>query len=204
VEWSVLPRGAALAGAGLVLWWSGTPLVAHDLARSESRLTVQGASVECQLTVDLLGFPGVDEDGNGAISYPELDRSIASVFARVKEHFVLRSPAEPSKILMTGHELLDEHTARLTLDYTFPSGLSQLAVTATFDRLTRRPDHQHFVIATIGGVEQRAVLDAGHSTVTFERGWWTRTSLWLTLAAVAIIGLRAAWFFRARKPPLLR
>ena len=177
---------------------------AHDLARSESRLNVRGSAVECQLIVDLLGFPGVDEDGNGAISYAELDRSIAGVFARVKEHFTLRSPADPTKILMTRHELVDEHTGRLTLEYTFPSGISRLEVTETFDRLTRRPDHQHFVIATIGGVEERAVLEAGHSTVTFEHRWWMRTSLWLTLAAVAIIGLRAAWFFRARRQPLLR
>jgi LPXTG-motif cell wall-anchored protein len=180
------------------------PLSAHDLARSESRLKVQGAVVECQLIVDLLGFPAVDDDGNGAVSYAELDRSIAAVFARVKEHFRLRSPAEPSKILMTRHELVDEHTARLMLEYTFPARLSELEVTATFDRLTHRPDHQHFVIATIGGVEERAVLDAGHSTVTFDRRWWTRTSVWLTLAGVVLIGLRAAWFFRARRPPLLR
>ena len=105
---------------------------------------------------------------------------------------------------MTRHELVDEHTARLTLDYTFPSRLSQLEVTATFDRLTRRPDHQHFVIAHLGGSEERAVLDAAHSTVTFEHRWWMRTSLWLTLAAVVIIGLRAAWFLRSRRQPLLR
>ena len=83
-------RSAAIAAAGLALLWPGDPLGAHDLARSESRLNVEGSAVECQLIVDLLGFPGVDEDGNGAISYAELDRSIASVFARVKEHFVLR------------------------------------------------------------------------------------------------------------------
>jgi hypothetical protein len=72
------------------------PLSAHDLARSESRLDVQGRDIGCSLTVDLLEFPAVDVDGNGKISYEELDRSIASVFARVKEHFVLRAPDVPT------------------------------------------------------------------------------------------------------------
>jgi hypothetical protein len=172
---------------------------AHDLARSESRCTVQGASIECELIVDLLEFSGVDTDGNGAINYAELDQSIAGVFTRIKEHFRLRSPAEPSTVVLTRHELVDEHTARLDLVYTFPDDISRLDVTSTFDQLSRRPDHQHYVMTTRAGVEQRAILDAAHRTVTFEFRRWTRTSIWLTVAALAIVGLRVGWFLRSRR-----
>jgi hypothetical protein len=172
---------------------------AHDLARSESRCTIQGPSIECELIVDLLEFPGVDTDASGTISYAELDQSIAEVFARVKEHFVLRSPAEPSTAVMTRHELVDEHTARLAMAYTFPDDISRLDVTSTFDQLFRRPDHQHYVMTTRGGVEQRAILDAAHRTVTFEFRRWTRTSIWLTVAALTIVGLRVGWFLRSHR-----
>src|SRR5262249_16412834 len=164
-------------------------VLAHDLARSESRLEVRGSTVQCQLIVDLLEFPGVDQDGNGTISYSELDGSIADIFARVKEHLVLRSPAAPSKIVLTRHDLVDEHTARLDLVYTFPDTISRLDVTSTFDVLARRPDHQHYVTSTMAGAEDRAILDASRRTVTFEHQWWRRTSLWITLAALAIIAM---------------
>jgi hypothetical protein len=170
------------------------PAFAHDLARSESRCTIQGADAHCQLIVDLLEFPGVDEDGNGIISYTELDRSIAAVFAGIKEHFVLRGPAAPSSIRMIRHDLVDEHTARLDLAYTFPTNLSRLQITASFDQLARRPDHQHYVTTTIGGVEEKAILDASRRTVTFEHQRWTRTSIGLTVAALLLVGGRVGWF----------
>jgi len=190
---------SACSAFPLVIFTLVAPLAAHDLARSESRCAIQGASIECELIVDLLEFPGVDSDGNGAISYAELDQSIAGVFARIKEHFRLGSPTEPSTVVMTRHELVDEHTARLTLVYTFPDDLSRLDVTSTFDQLSPRPDHQHYAITTREGVEQRAILDASHHTVTFEFRRWTRTSIWLTVAALAIVGVRVGWFLRTRR-----
>jgi len=174
-------------------------VLAHDLARSESRFEVRGATVQCQLIVDLLEFPGVDQDGNGTISYSELDRSIGDIFARVKEHLVLRSAGAPSKIVLTRHDLVDEHTARLDLAYTFPGSISRLDVTSTFDLLARRPDHQHYVTLTMGGEEDRAILDASRRTVTFEHRWWMRTSLWITVAALTIVGLRVVWYLLSRR-----
>jgi hypothetical protein len=187
------------AAAALACFALALPVLAHDLARSESRLEVQGAVVQCQLIVDLLEFPGVDQDGNGTISYSELDRSIADVFARIKANLILRSPNEPSRIVLTRHELVDEHTARLELIYTFPSNISRLEVTSTFDQLARRPDHQHDVTIKIGGHEERAVLDPSQRTVTFEDHWWTRTTVWLAVAALALIGGRVGWFLRGRR-----
>lgn len=181
----------ALVGSAIA-----SPVLAHDLARSESRLEVRGRTVQCQLIVDLLEFPGVDQDGNGTISYAELDQSIADIFARVKQHLVLGNPDAPSKIVLGRHDLVDEHTARLDLVYTFPSNVSRLDVTSTFDQLARRPDHQHYVKLTMAGMEQQAVLDASRRGVTFERRWWT--GLWLSVAALMLMGLRLAWFLRAR------
>ena len=192
------PARAVHAGFTLLLIVFTASVGAHDLARSESRCTIEGPAVRCELIVDLLTFAGVDQDGNGSVSYAELDQSIAAVFARVKEHFVLRSLAEPVQIQMTRHELVDEHTARLVLSYTFPENVSRLDVTSTFDQLSRRPDHQHFVTTTDRGGEQRAILDASHRTVTFEYGRWTRTAIWLTVGAVLIVGLRVGWFLRSR------
>jgi LPXTG-motif cell wall-anchored protein len=192
-------RGVCAALGALVVLVIASPVLAHDLARSDSRLEVQGATVRCQLIVDLLEFPGVDQDGNGTISYTELDRSIADIFTRIKANLILRGPDEPSAIVMTRHELVDEHTARIDLAYTFPSNVSRLDVTSTFDRLARRPDHQHYVTIKMGGAEQRAVLDPSRRTVTFEDQWWTRTSIWLTVAALALLGGRVGWFLRGRR-----
>lgn len=178
-----------------------TPLTAHDLARSESRLDVHGSEIQCSLIVDLLEFPGVDGDGNGRIGYDELDRSIASVFASVKEHLIVRGPSEPSTIVMTRHELLDEHTIRMELAYSFPASVSRLEVTSTFDQMARRPDHQHVVTALMSGTRHDAVLDASNRTVMFEDRFWTRTSFRLTLAAVLILGIRVAVFFYRRQKP---
>jgi hypothetical protein len=44
-----------------------------------------------------------------------------------------------------------------------------------------------------------AVLDAGHRTAAFEHRWWTATSVWFTVAALGIIGIRAAFYVRARR-----
>lgn len=187
------------AATGTLLILIALPIWAHDLARSESRLEVHGATVQCQLIVDLLEFPGVDQDGNGAISYAELDRSIADIFASVKANLVLRTPDEPSRIVLVRHVLVDEHTARLDLVYTFPSNISRLDVTSTFDQLARRPDHQHYVTIEIGGREERAVLDPFRRTASFEDHWWTRTSVWLSVAALALIGGRVGWFLRSRR-----
>lgn len=183
----------------LVCGLAGTArLSAHDLARSDSRLEVHGSTVDCQLTVDLLEFAGVDQDGNGSISYAELDRSIAAVFTRVKEHFVVRGPGAPARIVMTRHDVVDDHLGRLQLQYTFPTRVSTLEVTSTFDQLSRRPDYQHYVDVVVQGGEQRAVLDAANRTVTFDNRWWMRTSVWLTAAALLMVGLRVGWFVRSK------
>jgi hypothetical protein len=171
---------------------------AHDLARSESRLDVQGRDVRCSLTVDLLEFPGVDADGNGVISYDELDRSIATVFARVKEHFLLRGPADATRIVMTEHRLVDEHTLRMEVAYTFPATVRRLEVTSTLDQLARRPDHQHFVTAVMSGIRHDAILDAGNRSVSFDDRFWTRTSVWLTAVALLVLGIRVGAFIYQR------
>src|SRR5262249_23496720 len=132
----------------------------------------------------------------GTISDAELDASIADIFARVKQHLVLGNPEAPSKIVLGRHDLVDEHTARLDLVYTFPSNVSRLDVTSTFDLFARRPDHQHYVKIAMGGSEQQAILDVSRRHVTFERRWWI--GLWMIVAALVLMGLRVAWFLRGR------
>ena len=54
-------------------------LTAHDFSQSESTLTIDGSTVVVQLRLNLLEFPGIDANGNGVISYEELDAGIERV-----------------------------------------------------------------------------------------------------------------------------
>src|SRR5262249_38413032 len=49
------------------------PLTAHDLFRSESRLTVNRREVHAQFTFNLLDFAGVDQNGDKRVSQQEFD-----------------------------------------------------------------------------------------------------------------------------------
>jgi hypothetical protein len=113
-------------------------LSAHDLATSESTLRVTGREVAGTLIVDLLPIAGVDANGNGVVTYDELDRSIASVFAAVKEHYVVTAFQDPPRIVLARYELVDDHAVRLSWRHV-PGARVRLEVTSTLDRLAKRP-----------------------------------------------------------------
>ena len=187
------PIAAALAVA------ASASLFAHDLATSESTLRVNGRDVAGTLTVDLLPIAGVDANGNGVVTYEELDQSIAGVFAAVKEHYLVTAFQGAPRIVLARYELVDDHAVRLELAYTFPARVSRLEVTSTLDRLTKRPDHQHLVRSYFSDTRRDAVLTAAQPTVVFDDRFWKKLSVQLTAAGVALLGARVGAFVYQRR-----
>jgi hydrogenase/urease accessory protein HupE len=153
------------AAAAVVL---SLPFVAdaHDLARSESRLEVRGSVIEGWHLFDLLEFGGVDTNGDGSISYDELDAAIPAVYNAIKEHLIVRGPEAPIRTEVRKYSVQDGHVLRLDMAYIFASPVTSPAVMSTLSLVTR-PEHLHFVSLNIGGEIQQAVLDARQSTATF-------------------------------------
>ncbi len=89
-------RRALLAAILTVL--CAAPLTAHDLYRSESRLTVNRREVHAQFTFNLLDFPGVDRDGDKRVSQQEFDAAFDRVYQAILQHYSLDSSGPPSRI----------------------------------------------------------------------------------------------------------
>jgi len=174
-------------------------LSAHDLATSESTLRVNGREVAGTLVLDLLPIAGADANGNGVVTYEELDQSIARVFAAVKEHYVVTAFQDAPRIVLARYELVDDHAVRLELAYTFPASVSRLEVTSTLDRLTKRPDHQHLVRSYFSDTRRDAVLTAAQPTVVFDDRFWKKLSVQLTAAGVLLLGARVGAFVYQRR-----
>src|SRR5208337_950830 len=67
------------------------PAIAHDLYRGESRIFIHGREVHDTLTLNLLDFPGVDQNGDKVISKEEFDQSFERVYEILQQHYFLRS-----------------------------------------------------------------------------------------------------------------
>ena len=179
----------------LVIGFSAS-LAAHDFSQSESTLTLDGAAVHVQLRLNLLEFPGVDANGNLAVSYEELDGAIERVVAAVKEHYVLGAPEAPLRILVERHEIVDDHVLQMSVRYDFAGEVHQLEVTSTLDLLFG-PTHQHIVTTRLNGETSRTVLDAGNRRAHLDRSRITPWRIAAVIGAVFAIGL-LAWFRRRR------
>jgi hypothetical protein len=171
-------------------------LAAHDFSQSESTLTLDGPTVNVQLRLNLLDFPGVDANGNGVVSYEELDAAIERVFAAVKEHYVLGAPDAPLRILVERYEIVDDHVLQMGVRYDFAAEVHQLDVTSTLDVLFG-PMHQHIVTTRLSGETSRTVLDAGNRRAHLDR---SRITPWRIAAVMgAVFGITLlAWFRRRR------
>jgi hypothetical protein len=155
-------RASVISGLLLHAW----AVHAHDLGQSESTFEPRGSAVAATMTVDLLGFPGVDDDRNGRVSYSELDESIAEVFALLKTHLRVQAEVPPLRITLDRHDLVeDEHVLRLHVSYVFREPVATITVTSLLDQLAN-PGHQHLVTAVVDGERRRAVLDRANPSVT--------------------------------------
>ncbi len=113
-SWLGMWLGLSLATASL------TPLAAHDLYRSESRLVVRGREVSAQLTFNLLDFPGVDRNRDKVVSQEEFAQAFDRVYASILQHFTLSSSGPPLRVTRDKYELFDEHVLLLNLTRVFP------------------------------------------------------------------------------------
>ncbi len=166
-----MPRAgvAALILAGAV----AVPVVAHELSRSTSHVTVSGRTVRAAISfgaTDLHQGPAVDADGDGVASMDEIDAAIAPIFAALKQHFRLSADqAAPTTIVLDRYGLSGTGTLRLDLVYTFAAPVRSVAIESTLPALTQ-PDHRHFVYATVGGTAREVVLDGTAARASFDGG----------------------------------
>lgn len=138
----------------------------HDVPRSESRIEVSGREVRVAFRLSLLDLGYVDTNGNGVISYDELDDSVGRVYADIKQHYILKSPALPIQVTLERYGVTEDHMLDAELVYQFPQEVTQLSLTSTLDQITR-PGHQHFASATLNGTIHEAVLNAENPTAVF-------------------------------------
>ena len=138
----------------------------HDLSQSESRIDVHGHEVHVTFKFNLLELGYVDTNGNGFISQDELDDSIDRVYADIKQHYVLRSPALPIQITLEQYRVIEGHVLDMELVYQFPQDVTQLGVTSTLYQIAQ-PGHQHLTSANLNGMIHEAVLNAANPSEVF-------------------------------------
>jgi HupE / UreJ protein len=142
---------------------------AHEISQSESRIEVHGHEVRVAFRLNLLELGYVDTNGNGFISYDELDNSIGRVYAEVKQHYVLQGPALPIQITLERYGVVEDHVLDAEIVYEFPQDVTQLRVTSTLYQITR-PSHQHLTSANLDGTIHEAILNAANQTAVFSSG----------------------------------
>ena len=174
-------------------------VIAHDLGRSESTILVRGAEVRVSVVIDLLEVSGVDANGDGEVSYSELDDSIDRVYTMVKDHLVVHGEAPPVRTSLEQHLVKDGHVGQLALLLTFSDPVAQLTTYSSLQEVLR-PTHEHQTTVTFDGdtTPRRAILDAGSPEAVFQRRATSVPSalVVLTLGGAAIAGLLVFRFAR--------
>ncbi len=159
---------------------------AHELSRSESKLSITGATVHVQFAINLLEFRGVDANGDDRVSYDELDARIEDVFGAIKQHYVLATPAPPARVVMQRQQIVEEHVLQADLVYTFDRPVRELRVESTLEAVTT-PGHVHHVRTDISGETLQALLTPQSRTATFLVGGITIGRIAIVLVAVAAV-----------------
>ena len=174
---------------------------AHDLSRSESVLVIDGATVRAQFSINLLEFKGVDANGDGQVTYDELDARVEDIFSVIKQHYRLSAPAQPSRAVMQRQQIVEDHVLRADLVFTFDRPVRDLRVESTLDAATS-PSHVHYVRTDINGEAFEAQLTPQHRSTDLAMGGFTIGRLGvalLALAAAAGLALRRHSTSRVRR-----
>ncbi len=158
---------------------------AHDMPRSESRVEVHGREVRVALKLNLLELGGVDANGDGGISYDELEGAIDRIYPQIKNHYVVGMPDPPTRIVLVRYGLSEGHVLDLDLLYTFPRDVTELQISSTLHRILQ-PGHQHLSSVDFDGDLHEGVLDAANSTAVFRGG---RTSYFKTVWSFVKLGV---------------
>lgn len=163
--------------------WS--PVWAHDMSRSESRIDVRGHEAHVALKFNLLAIPRIDANGDGVITYDELDPAIDRVYALIRQHYVLDASGPAVQVVLKRYDISEGHVLDLNLIYTFPRDIDELRVTCTLNQL-EQPDHQHLISVDFGGDIHEGVLGGATTTVVFKRGG---PSYFKTIASFLKLGI---------------
>jgi hypothetical protein len=151
--------------------WFVLVLVAsgHDMPRSESRAEVHGREVRVAIRLNLLELGNVDTNGDGSISYDELESAIDRIYPEIKERYVLGAPDPPTRVTLERYGISDGHVLDLELRYTFAQVVTQLRVSSMLHRILQ-PGHEHLISVDFDGVLHEGVLDAANPTIVFNGG----------------------------------
>jgi hypothetical protein len=163
--------------------FAGTGL-AHDMARSESRVEVDGREVRVALRLNLLELGKIDTNGDGVVSYDELDAAIDRVYTQIKQHYIVADPGPPAQVTLKRYGVVDGHVLNLELPYVFHQEINQLQVSSTLHQIAQ-PGHQHLISVRLDGELQEGVLDAANPTAVFKSG----TSYRKIIASFARLGI---------------
>ena len=156
------------------------------MSRSESEVSITGASVMVRFSINLLEFRGVDANGDERVSYDELDARIEDVFAGIREHFVLATTDRPARVVLQRQQIVEDHVLQADLAYTFDRPVRELRLQSTLDAITA-PGHVHSVQATIGGLRYQALLTPQNRSAVFLVGGVTIGRILVVLLALAAI-----------------
>ena len=163
---------------------------AHDFSRSESRVEIHGREAQVALNLNLLELGNVDANGDGVISYDELDRAIDGIYGKIKQHYILAAPSPPSQVTLQRYAISAGHVLDAQLLYVFPQNVTQLSVTSTLDQIVQhqigQPAHQHLISVRFDGETRESVLDAAHPTAVFTS---SPTSASKTFASFVRLGI---------------
>ena len=161
---------------------------AHKPSDSYLSLRVDGASVQGQWDValrDLEYAVGLDEDGDGAITWGELRRRGSDVAGYVFDRLEIDAQGRRCRLIPTG-QLVDEHSdgAYAVLRFNVDCGPEPIRGLEIGYRLffDLDPTHRGLLNLRHGGISVTAVFSPEHARQSFAPGEITRTEQFLAYA----------------------
>ena len=163
-QWFALFVFALLCGAAL-------PAHAHKPSDSYLALTVNADKVAGQWDIALrdLDFAiGLDQDGDGQLTWDEIRARHAAIAAYAQQHLALSNAQGPCPISI-GEQLIDQHTdgaySVLRFEAACPATVTSLSIDyRLFAELD--PQHKGLLRLTQGGVTSTAIFDPAHARQT--------------------------------------
>ncbi len=166
------------------------PMTAHDLYRGESKIVILGREVHDTLTLNLLDFPGVDQNGDKVVSQEEFDQSFGRVYEILQQHYFLRSNGPPLRVMREHYEVFQDHVLSLELLYVFSQQVIALEVHSTLNQVLG-PTYVHLVTVILNGKTQEDILTAAHPDGFFTSAGTSRLQtagrfVWLGIQHIAL------------------
>jgi hydrogenase/urease accessory protein HupE len=132
------------------------PAWAHDVTRSDSKIEIAGREVHVALTLNVK-----------ELQPPSIPFDAQRVFDEVRQHYFVRSPAEPEDTRLEGASVIGGPLVQLRIVYTFPQDIKTLDVRSTLYEVMP-PGHQHMMNVRLNGFVHEAILEAGRPEVMFD------------------------------------